>query len=91
MSHHPEFDVAEISARLLDEAHIAWMTAEGQCAHLLQACHESVGEKRRLAFLGYEAALEREEAAAQDLQRLWELTTPCRGADRRERATVGAN
>lgn len=91
MTHSPEFDIAEISARLLDEAHIAWMTAEGQCAHLLQVCNECAGERRRLAFLSYEAALEREEAAAQDLQRLWELTTPCRGADRRDRAAVGAS
>jgi hypothetical protein len=64
---HP---VAEIGIRLLDNAHAAWLTAEVECEQVLERWRERTGHDGYVAYL---AALEREEAAAKDLERLWEV------------------
>jgi hypothetical protein len=64
---HP---VAEIGMRLLDGAHAAWLAAELECEHALEVWSEG---PRGDGYLSYLAALEREEAAAGDLQRLWKV------------------
>jgi hypothetical protein len=72
--------VAEIGVRLLDDAYLAWFSAESECEGALHAWFQARGALRRNAYLAYRAALDREEAAARDLARLWQVSTPCRRA-----------
>jgi hypothetical protein len=69
---HP---LAEIGIRLLDEAHAAWQRAELECEHALQAWFEGSPRTRAAAYLSYRAALDREQAAAHDLERLWDIAS----------------
>jgi hypothetical protein len=71
-------DVAEIGIRLLDDAHMVWIAAEADSEHAFSAWSQGPAADRTKAYLAYRAALDREEAAALDLQRLSELAHPCR-------------
>jgi hypothetical protein len=71
-------DVAVIGARLLDDAYLAWFTAEDETERALHAWNEGSASTRAMSYAAYRAALDREEAAARDLQRLWGLSRPCR-------------
>jgi hypothetical protein len=73
-------DVAEIGVRLLDDAYLAWFSAESESETALRAWFASSGSQRASMYLTYQAALDREEAAARDLERLWDLADPCREA-----------
>jgi hypothetical protein len=73
-------NVAEIGVRLLDDAYLAWFSAESESEAALRAWFGSVGDLRARTYLTYRAALDREEAAARDLERLWQLADPCREA-----------
>jgi hypothetical protein len=73
-------ELAEIGVRLLDDAYLAWFSAESECEGALHAWFQAAGSHRSGAYLTYRAALDREEAAARDLQRLWQLSAPCRAA-----------
>jgi hypothetical protein len=73
-----DIKVAEIGVRLLDDAHLAWLGAEIECEAALHAWFQTAGAQRASAYLVYRAALDREEAAARDLARLWQVSTPCR-------------
>lgn len=53
----------------LDEAYIAWLCAESECERALRAWFD--GDP--MAYVAYTVALEREEAAACDLQRSSEV------------------
>ena len=64
----PEATAASI--RLADAAHIAWTVAQLDCADALMTWFEACPGQRDEAHLAYRAALDREEAAARDLQRL---------------------
>ena len=66
-------ELAEIGIRLLDEAHTAWQWAELECEHALHAWHDCPPRVSVDRYLSYRAALDREQAAARDLERLWEL------------------
>jgi hypothetical protein len=70
-------DVAEIGVRLLDDAHLGWMAAEVEAEHALHAWFNGAPRHHAAAYLAYRAALDREEAAAIDLQRLTEVAQPC--------------
>jgi hypothetical protein len=70
--------VAEIGVRLLDDAYLAWFGAESECEGALRAWFQAAGSARADAYLSYRAALEREAAAARDLERLWQVAAPCR-------------
>ena|SRR5207302_5276167 len=72
----PNRELAEIGVRLVDGAYMAWLVAERECEQALRSWQE----ERPGAYWGYRAALDREEAAALDLQRLSELARPCREA-----------
>jgi hypothetical protein len=72
--------VAEIGVRLLDDAYLAWFSAESECEGTLHAWFQAAGAQRTSAYLAYRAALDREEAAARDLARLWQVSAPCREA-----------
>jgi hypothetical protein len=71
-------DAVDIGIRLLDEAFMAWSFACYQCRHALRAWFDAPGADRAGASYAYQAALDREEAAARDLER---LTVLSRSAD----------
>lgn len=70
-------DLAVIAVRVLDEAHMAWVAAEVDSQQALRAWYDAGRPQGAGAYLAYRAAVDREEAAARDLQRLSELTQPC--------------
>jgi uncharacterized protein YeaO (DUF488 family) len=70
---HQRHELAEIGIRLLDEAHVAWQRAELACEHALRAWYTGPPRTSEDRYRFYRAALDREQAAARDLQRLWEL------------------
>jgi hypothetical protein len=71
-------DLAAIGVRLLDDAYLAWFTAEGETERALRAWRDERPCTREVSYAVYRAALDREEAAARDLERLWMLSEPCR-------------
>jgi hypothetical protein len=71
-------EIATIGVRLIDDAYVAWFNAESECATRLRAWFQATGEGREIAYVSYRAALDREEASARDLERLWRLGDPCR-------------
>jgi hypothetical protein len=69
--------LAVIPARVLDDAHMTWIAAEVESEHALLAWFRAGARQRAGAYQAYRAAIDREEAAARDLQRLYALTQPC--------------
>jgi hypothetical protein len=65
---------AVMAVRVLDDAHMTWLAAEIECEFALRAWMDADAPQRADGYLAYHAALDREEAAARDLQRLSELT-----------------
>ena len=72
--HDTRRDVALIGIRLLDDAYMAWVAAEGEAEEKLAVWLDSRGAQSARAYPAYRAAVEREEAAARDLQRLHEIS-----------------
>jgi hypothetical protein len=70
-------DLAVIAVRVLDDAHMTWVAAEVESEHALRAWFDAGAPQGACAYLVYRAAVDREEAAARDLQRLSDLTQPC--------------
>jgi len=73
-----QIECAAIGVRLLDDAYLAWFSAESECEQALRAWFAARGGERTGVYLAYRAALDREEAAARDLERLWRLAEPLR-------------
>jgi hypothetical protein len=69
-------DAAEIGVRLLDDAYAAWLIAESEAEQTLDAWRDRSFGTREAGYRTYLAAVEREEAAARDLQRLHEIASP---------------
>ncbi len=80
MTDNATTEVAAIGVRVLDDAYLAWFSAESECEHALHAWFQSTGEQRATAYSAYRASLEREAAAARDLARPRQSAEPCRGA-----------
>ena len=78
MTDNTQTDCVAISVRLLDDAYLAWFGAESECEQALRDWFAARGGQRATAYLAYRAALDREEAAARDLERLWRLAEPLR-------------
>ena len=70
-------EVAKVGVRLVDDAYMAWFVAESECAEALRAWSKAPPAQREESYIVYRAALDREEAAADDLKRLSALTKPC--------------
>jgi hypothetical protein len=68
-------ELAEIGIRLLDEAHVAWQRAELECEQALRAWYDGPPRAGTELYQSYRDALDREHAAAGDLERLWELAS----------------
>jgi hypothetical protein len=66
-----------IAVRALDDAHMTWVAAEVESDHALRAWFDAGAPQRASAYLAYRASVDREEAAARDLERLCELTQAC--------------
>jgi hypothetical protein len=69
-------NLAVIAVRVLDDAHMTWVAAEVDSEHALHGWFDAGAPQRAGAYLAYHAAVDREEAAARDLQRLSDLTQP---------------
>ncbi len=87
MINRTECAVADIALRLYDDAYLAWLNAEADSGQALQAWSDEKASTRAAAYLSYQAALEREETAARDLQRL--STLAHRAGARGERTQQG--
>jgi hypothetical protein len=70
-------DLAVIAVRVLDDARMTWVAAEVDSENALHAWFDAGAPQVAGAYLAYRAAVDREDAAARDLQRLSELTQPC--------------
>ena len=88
MLENTDTEIATIGVRLIDDAYSAWFNAESECEMRLQTWFRATGEGRRIAYISYRAALDREEASALDLERLWRLAEPCRAAMAAEAESV---
>jgi uncharacterized protein YeaO (DUF488 family) len=66
-------EVARIGIRLIDEAYMSWCTAQLQCQNALRAWFDAGPRDRAEANCAYRAALDREQAAARDLESLSQL------------------
>jgi hypothetical protein len=80
MPENAETEVAMIGVRLIDDAYLAWFRAEDECETMLRKWFQATGERREPAYLAYLAALDREEASARDLERLWNVASTCHDA-----------
>jgi hypothetical protein len=65
-------DVGGFAIRLVDDVYAAWDRAQAECHNALRAWLES-GSRNHFAYYVYRAALDREEAAAGDLEQLFRL------------------
>jgi hypothetical protein len=77
MSFNAGQEMALIGIRLLDDAQMAWVAAELEAEHALCAWSQGVGKQYGTAYDAYRAAVDREEAAARELERLHELVCDC--------------
>jgi hypothetical protein len=77
MRDDPEARIAKLGVWLIDAAYMAWFEAESEAEVLLRAWFLAKGEQREVVYLAYRAALDREEAAARDLERMWFLASTC--------------
>jgi hypothetical protein len=69
-------EAIDIRIRLVDEAYTSWWIAECHCADALRGWLDAGPHDRAGANLAYRAALDREEAAARDFERLSALARP---------------
>ncbi len=84
INHNARRDLTVIALRALEDAHMTWIAAEVESEHALRAWADAGATHGTGAYLAYRAAVDREEAAARDLQRLCELIQPYR--ERRARS-----
>ena len=77
MPENTEAELATIGIRLIDDAYLAWFRAESECETTLRAWFQATGGRREPTYLAYRAALDREEASARDLERLWTVASAC--------------
>lgn len=79
------FGVARVRPRVADQVpainvlqfgdvYSAWRIAELQSGEALHTWFQAPAGDRRTAYIGYRAALDREESAARNLERLWRHT-----------------
>jgi len=77
MTDNTTSEVASIGVRLLDDAYLAWFSAESECERALRAWFQRTDAERRGAYFAYRVALDREEAAARHLERVWCVADQC--------------
>jgi hypothetical protein len=67
------YDLARIGVRLLNATYMMWWAAERECEEALRGWSAGTKGGGAEAYSRYRAALDREEAAARDLQTLHEV------------------
>ena len=72
-------------ARLIDDAYTIWVAAATECARALRTWFSSSSRNSTDAYWNYRAALDREEAAANDLQMLETVSPDAARSDRSRR------
>jgi hypothetical protein len=77
MTNNATSEVTAMGIRLIDDAYMAWFNAEGECEQALRAWFRRTDTERRGAYRAYCIALDREEAAALDLERAWRFAEIC--------------
>lgn len=77
ISRNTSSDLTVLGARALDDAYMTWVAAEVASGYALNAWCRAAAPDRTAAYVAYRAAVDREEAAARDLQRLGDLIPPC--------------
>jgi hypothetical protein len=70
MTEQDQQEAAAEAVRLREDAYISWAAAEIEAGTALQTWFAATESRRPLAYAVYLAALEREEAAAHDVERL---------------------
>lgn len=78
MSDTANLEPGPMGVRLVDDAYLAWLCAEAESEIALRSWAEASGSARARAYAAYRATLDREEAAALDLERLACLSELCR-------------
>ena len=71
MTENATTEVPAMGVCLLDDAYLAWFSAESECELALHAWSRRGDSDRATAYSTYRLALEREEAAARELERAW--------------------
>jgi hypothetical protein len=69
-----DLDVTGIAVRLCDDAYLSWCAADADAEHAQRDWFDATSDERVTRYFAYRAALDREKAAACDLQRLSELS-----------------
>jgi hypothetical protein len=69
-------DLVVIGVRVLHDAYMNWVATEVESERALRAWFEATAANRGTAYVAFQGAVDREEAAARDLQRLCELIQP---------------
>jgi hypothetical protein len=75
MTHQIAGEDAGSEARLVDQAYLVWVAAATECARALRTWLTATSRNSADAYRTYRAALDREEAAAHDLQLLQTVST----------------
>ncbi len=70
-------ELADIGAVLLEDAYLAWFSAETECELALRAWFAAAPGDEVGAYLAYRAALDGEEAAARRLERFHAVAATC--------------
>jgi hypothetical protein len=72
-------EVAAIGIRLIDDAYMAWVAEAAESSRALSVWFDQIGPADN-AYHAYLAALDREDAAARNLQRLSAVSEVCTAA-----------
>ena len=67
-----EVDETRNWMQLVDDAYDTWRAAENECGQILREWFATSDQLEPIVYLAYRAALDREEASARALQRLWQ-------------------
>jgi hypothetical protein len=76
MDFKTRLEIGLIGLRLRDDAYLVWEAAEFEAGRALRSWIEGV-DGQQAAYQAYRAAVDREEAAARDVERLGDLTRAC--------------
>ncbi|MGH2887891.1 MAG: hypothetical protein ACRDPA_35215 [Solirubrobacteraceae bacterium] len=77
MTDNAASEVTAIGIRLIDDAYLAWFSAESECERALRAWFRQTDAEPGGAYSAYRIALDREEAAARRLEGMWQFAEVC--------------
>jgi hypothetical protein len=80
MTENVRTETPESGVEMFDDAYLAWFDAENECERALRTWSAAARGDGNLAYFAYQAALDREEAAARYLEQVCQLAEPGRDA-----------